>query len=139
MLSNENLVPMQPLTGNELQTAWSESWRVISRYRDFFRACKDAIAEALDGSPASKSDRGDEFWQDYALRADAHLVVGLYFSDEHEKAPGYVRSGAPIVWMAAKVSVRASRRRTRNSTWTRRAAGTRGLPGGASDRTYGAR
>jgi hypothetical protein len=104
MLTSEKLVPMQPLAGNELQTAWSESWRVISRYRDFFRACKDAIAEALDGSPASKSDRGDEFWQDYALRrADAHLVVGLYFSDEHEKAPGYVCSGAPIVWMAAKV------------------------------------
>ena len=31
------------------------------------------------------------------------LVVGLYFSDEYERAPGYVRSGTPIVWMAAKV------------------------------------
>ena len=47
-----------------------------------------------------------EFWQDYALHAlqsDAHLVVGLYFSDESEKAPGCVPSGAPIVWIAAKV------------------------------------
>ena len=59
MPSNENLVPMQPLTGNELQTVWSESWRVISRYRDFFHACKPAIALALDASPTSKSDRGD--------------------------------------------------------------------------------
>ena len=79
MLSKENLVPMQPLTGNELETAWSDSWRVISRYRDFFHACKEAIREALDASPASKSDRGDWFWQDHALhQTDAHWVTHIW-------------------------------------------------------------
>ncbi len=103
MLSKEKLVPMEPLIGNELETAWSDSWRVISRYRDFFHACKEAIREALDASPTSKSDRGDWFWQDHVLQSGARLVVGIYLSDEDEKAPGYVPSGAPTVFMAAKV------------------------------------
>ena len=29
MLTDESLVPMQPLTANELETAWSDSWRLI--------------------------------------------------------------------------------------------------------------
>jgi hypothetical protein len=29
--------------------------------------------------------------------------VGLYYSDENEKAPGYVRSRTPIIWMAAQI------------------------------------
>lgn len=104
MLTDENLVPMPPLTVDELQAKWSESWLVIERYRDFFHACKDEIAEALDASPvgSSKSDRGDWFWQDYAFRNGARLVVGLYRTDDDQKAPGYVPSHTPIVWMAAK-------------------------------------
>lgn len=72
MLTDEDLVPMPPLTGDELHAKWSESWLEVERYRDFFHACRDEIAEALDASPigSSKSDRGDWFWQDYAFPSE---------------------------------------------------------------------
>jgi hypothetical protein len=103
MLSDEDLVPIPPLTVDELQAKWNESWLVVERYRDFFHACKDEIAEALDASPigSSKSDRGDWFWQDYAFPNGARLVVGLYRTDDDQKAPGYIPSHTPIVFMAA--------------------------------------
>ena len=103
MLAAEGLVPTQPLTTTELGTLWADSWLVIRRYRDFFHACKDQIAEALDATPASTSDRGDWFWQDYNLGGDVRLVVGLFYTDEHEKAPGFVPARGPLLWMAAKV------------------------------------
>jgi len=40
---------MQPLTADELQGAWSDSWRLIERYQAFFHACKDAIGKELGG------------------------------------------------------------------------------------------
>src|SRR5262249_35916896 len=69
MLTDEGLVQMQPLAADELQTAWSDSWRVIERYQAFFQSCKDAIGEELGAELISgaKSDRGYWFWQDYAL------------------------------------------------------------------------
>jgi hypothetical protein len=109
MLTDEDLVPILPLSVDELQAKWSESWLVVERYRDFFHACKDEIAEALGASPigSSKSDRGDWFWQDYDLHNGARLVVGLYRTDDDQKAPGYVPSDTPIVFMAAKYETEA--------------------------------
>jgi hypothetical protein len=79
MLAAEGLVPIQPLSENELDTAWADGWRVVMRYRDFFQACKGSIAEALDAELiSSKSDRGDWVWQDYRLTGSARLAVGLF-------------------------------------------------------------
>jgi hypothetical protein len=103
MLSAEELVPTSPLNSAELGTAWADSWSLVRRYREFFHACKDEIGKALDAeSVNSSSDRGDWFWQDYTLRDGSRLVVGLYCSDEGEKAPGYVTTRTPEVWMAAE-------------------------------------
>ena len=140
MLTNENLVPMQPLTGNELQTAWSESWRVISRYRDFFHACKErsprrSMARRRTNRTVAKGSGRtmrlravDDIWSSACTSATSTR------RRRDTSAPAHRSCG----WQR-RSSVRASRRRTRNSPRTRRAAGTRGLPGGASDRTYGAR
>lgn len=105
MLSAEDLVPTPPLNSTELGTAWAESWSLVRRYREFFHACKTEIGTALGAEPASAnswSDRGDWFWQDYTLQDQTRLVVGLFCSDEGEKAPGYVTTRVPLVWMAAK-------------------------------------
>jgi hypothetical protein len=106
MLTDEGLVPMKPLTADVLQGAWSESCRLIERYREFFDACKDAIGKELGAELISgaKSDRGYFwFWQDYALTSGARLVVGLHYTDEGEKAPGYVPSRTPTIFMAAEI------------------------------------
>ncbi len=105
MLTAEQLVPTQPLTADDLGTAWADSSRVVQRYGDFFHACVAEIAQALDAKPLSnsRSDRGDWFWQDFAFPGGARLVVGLYFSDEGQKGSGFVQSRTPLVWMAAKL------------------------------------
>lgn len=106
MLAAEGLVPTQPLTEAELGTLWADSWSVVRRYREFFHACKESFAEALQATAqgaATWSDRGDWFWQDYNLGGDVRLVVGLFCTDEHEKAPGFAPTRQPLVWMAAKV------------------------------------
>ncbi len=54
----------------------------------------------------SWSDRGDWFWQDFEFSTGERLVVGLYYRDEHENAPGFVASRMPLVWMAAKIDGR---------------------------------
>jgi hypothetical protein len=105
MLTNEGLVPVQPLEGAELETAWADSWRTVRRYRDFFGACKDRIGEMLaaDRVPTSRSDRGDWFWQDYVFPDNVRVVVGLFNTDENEKIPLSQRTRAPILFLAAKV------------------------------------
>jgi hypothetical protein len=105
MLTDEGLVPMKPLTADELQGAWSDSYQLIQRYQDFFHACKGAIGEELGAELISgaKSDRSYWFWQDYALTSGARLVVGLHYTDEAEKAPGYVPSRTPTIFIAAEI------------------------------------
>jgi len=105
MLTEEGLIPMKPLTGSELGTAWSESRTVVRRYHEFFRACQSAIADALGATPVSnsKSEHFDYIWQDF-LRADGtRLVVGIWYTDEGVPIKPPVYTGAPIVWMAAQV------------------------------------
>jgi hypothetical protein len=102
MLAEEDLVPLRPLSGAEMGQAWPEAWGVIRRYRDFFHACKAAIANATGASQlsASASDRGDWFWQDYRDADGARFLVGLFFTDENERLPPGAHARAPIVWIA---------------------------------------
>ncbi len=104
MLSEEGLVPVQPLTEHELGTTWADSWSVVRRYREFFHACKDPIGEALGASPLpnSWSDRGEWFWQDNAWTDGVRIAVGFFCTDEYERIPAAARTRTPLVWMAVK-------------------------------------
>jgi hypothetical protein len=100
MLSEEGLVPIEPLAPSEMREAWANAWAVVRRFRDFFHACKPEIAARTGMSQvsSSSSDRGDWFWQDYRDADGTRLVVGLYFTDENERLPPGAHVRAPIVW-----------------------------------------
>lgn len=102
MLADEDLVPVPPLSASELGTAWADAWALVRRYREFFHACKEAVAGALAAEvvPNSWSDRGDGFWQDYALPDGTRVVIGLLHTDEQEKITSKRRE--PIVWAGVK-------------------------------------
>ncbi len=103
MLTEEGLIPMKELAGDELGDAWSKSRAVIIRYHDFFRACKAAIAEQLGGEASSNSRSAsvDYTWQDFLLPSGVRVVVGIWYTDEGVPLKPPVYKDAPIVWMAA--------------------------------------
>lgn len=123
MLADEGLVPVSPLTPSELGTSWADAWRIISRYRDFFHACKDAIGDGLGAVmiPNRWSDPGYMFWQEYVLPDGSRLVVGLLHTDEYEKVPQHVRN--PILWAGALAEQHESWARLREALWAIRPAG----------------
>ena len=83
MLTDEGLVPVEPLRESELGTAWADSWDIIRRYRDFFVACRERIGESLGADPIgqSKYGPGNVFWQDYRFDDGAQLAVSIYYTD----------------------------------------------------------
>ena len=99
MLATEDLVPMRPMTVDELGTQWADSWRVVRRYGDFFIACKEAIGIQLSATalPHRWSNKGDWIYQDYALSDGPTIVVGLGHTDEHERVQVHKRT--PILWV----------------------------------------
>jgi len=88
------------MTTEELGTDWSDSWRLIRRFADFFGGCKEAIGHQLAATayPNRWSNRGDWIYQDYGLDdGGASIVVGLGNTDEHETIAVHTRT--PIVWV----------------------------------------
>lgn len=106
MLSEEGLIPMQPLTTAETGATWADSWRIVRRYREFFHACKERIGEELGASPVSNSwsDRGDWFWQDYMFEDGVRVIVGLFCTDEFERIPAVAKTRSPLIWMAVQAN-----------------------------------
>ncbi len=104
MLSEEGLVPMQPLSAAEFGDVWNSSRAVVVRYHEFFRACKSAIAESLGAEiiPNSSSEHYEYTWQDYRLVNRERLVIGIWYTDEGVPIKPAVYTKAPIVWMAAE-------------------------------------
>ena len=100
MLAGEGLVPTPPLDDAELGARWADSWNVVRRYSEFFRGCKEAIAEALSANafPNRSSVRGDWVFQDYGLEDTSSVAVGMFCTDELEKQSP--RSRSPILWVA---------------------------------------
>lgn len=101
MLTEEGLIPMKPLAGDELKDLWSQSQEVIARFHDYFRACKEAIAEALEAKPhANRSSAQMTYiYQDFQT-ADGELIgVGLNYSDEDLVLPADAYRDAPYVWL----------------------------------------
>lgn len=103
MLASEGLIPIKPLSQEDLGPRWADAWTAVRRYGDFFDACKGRIADALGAQALSNSwsPRGDWFWQDYAFDGGSRLVVGLLCTDEHEQIPTHAHTRTPIVWLAA--------------------------------------
>jgi hypothetical protein len=104
MLSDEGLVPIQPLSDEELGHAWNDSRNVIRRYHDFFRACKTAIGEHLGAEviSGSASDHVEYIWQDFRLTDATRIVVGIWFTDEGVPLKPPIYRHSPIVWMAVQ-------------------------------------
>jgi hypothetical protein len=93
---------MRPLDAGDLDAAWARSRAVVRRFHEFFRACKGAIADSLDGEPMSNSwaDHTDYSWQDFRLRDGARLTVGIYHTDEGFLSNRQEPQQAPTVWIS---------------------------------------
>ena len=105
MLAEEGLIPMKPLSEEELGRAWRDSYEAVRRYWDFFRACKGEIADRTGASQASNSwaNQLNSAWQDFVFEDQVHLAVGLYYTDEYEPvAPTHT----VIVWLAPRAEDR---------------------------------
>src|SRR5205085_2651140 len=83
MLSEEGLVPVKPLVDDELTDAWVRSEMVIVRYHDFFRACVDAIADALGAETDlhRESSAPGYIWRGFKTKGGEFTAVGLNSSD----------------------------------------------------------
>lgn len=106
MLTEEGLIPLKPLTGDELSDLWSRSQAVIARFHDYFRACKDAIADALDAKPHSNrySAQMTYIYQDFTTTNGELIGVGLNYSDDDLTLPPQAYRAAPYVWLTIEAS-----------------------------------
>lgn len=101
MLTEEGLIPVKPLAGDELTDLWSRSQAVITRFHDYFRACKDAIADALGAKPHSNrsSAQMTYIYQDFVTTIGELIGVGLNYSDIDLTLPPHLYRDAPYVWL----------------------------------------
>lgn len=106
MLTEEGLIPVKPLAGDELTDLWSRSQAVIARFHDYFRACKDAIAEALDAKPHynRSSAQMTYVYQDFTTPTGELVGVGLNYSDDDLTLPPHAYRDAPYVWLTIEAS-----------------------------------
>jgi hypothetical protein len=97
MLTEEGLPPSNPLADDELTNLWSRSRVVIARFHDYFRACKHAIADALDTKPHSNrsSAQMTYVYQDFTTTTGELIDVGLNYSDDDLTLPPQVYRDAP--------------------------------------------
>ena len=76
MLADEGLVPMKPLADEELRELWERSWLAVGRFHEFFGACRDEIAGALNMAPGSKSRLDPGYiWQDFVDNEGGRIVA----------------------------------------------------------------
>jgi len=81
---------------------------VIARFHDYFRACKDAIADALDTKPHSNrsSAQMTYVYQDFTTTTGELIDVGLNYSDDDLTLSPQVYRDAPYVWLTIEASDR---------------------------------
>jgi hypothetical protein len=106
MLAEEGLIPVKPLEGEELTDAWSRSQAIIERYHEYFRTCKDAIADALEAPPHPNraSAQATYVYQDFATVEGELIGVGLNYSDHGFPITPKVYRNAPIVWLTIEAN-----------------------------------
>ena len=102
MLSDEGLIPVKPLQGSELRDLWSQSEANIRRYHEYFRACKDAISEALMAPPLRNRTPSSQtyIYQEFKTAEKEQVTVGFHFSDRGLPIKPKIYRDAPIVWLA---------------------------------------
>jgi hypothetical protein len=106
MLSEEGLIPVKPITADEL-TTWRDAAATVERFHDFFNKCKEAIAAALGAKPISNSAaaRHAYAYQDYLLDDGTRIVVGIDASDDG-RVPKSVARRSLVLWMAVEAKHR---------------------------------
>jgi hypothetical protein len=106
MLTEEGLIPMKPLEGEELLDAWSRSEAVIRRYHDYFRACKDAVAKELDARPHPNrsSATPTHIYHDFETHDGELIGVGLSYSDHVLTIKPKVYRDSPVAWLTIEAT-----------------------------------
>ncbi len=106
MLTEEGLIPVKPLAGDELTDLWSRSQAVVARFHDYFRACKDAIADALEATPHSNrsSAQMTYVYQDFRTATGELIGVGLNYSDDDLTLSPQAYRHLPYVWLTIEAS-----------------------------------
>jgi hypothetical protein len=101
MLNDEALIPMKPLEGDELGNEWSRSQAIVRRYHDYFRACREAIAEALHAKPHSNrsSAQATYIYQDFETAEGELIAVCLNYTDREFPLTPKVYRDAPVVML----------------------------------------
>jgi hypothetical protein len=101
MLNDEGLIPMKPLEVDELGDEWSRSQVIVRRYHDYFRACREAIAEALEATPHSNrsSAQATYIYQDFETAEGELIAVGLNYTDREFPLTPKVYRDAPVVML----------------------------------------
>jgi hypothetical protein len=105
MLTEEGLVPVQPLASSELADDWSKSQAIIDHYHDFFRACKDTASEALGGALAHRNRSSFQrtyVYQDFVTDREELIGLGFGYSDYDLELPKAHRRGHPYLWITVE-------------------------------------
>ena len=102
MLTEEGLVPVQPLASSELADGWSKSQAIIDHYHDFFRACKDTASEAFGGALAHRNRSSFQrtyVYQDFVTDREELIGLGFGYSDHDLDLPKAQRRDHPYLWI----------------------------------------
>jgi hypothetical protein len=92
LLEEEGLIPVKPLTGDELLHAWPEAYVVITHYHKFFSSATRLISEAIGGeATAGKNSRVWWTYQTYERASGDHPTVGISAKSEN---------GVPFLWIS---------------------------------------
>lgn len=98
LLEEEGLIPVKPLTGEDLARAWPEAHAVIVRHHDFFKSAISQISEAIGGKPTG--GRGASIWwtyQTFERESGDRPTVGISCGGD-----------APFLWISIDPSALAS-------------------------------
>ncbi len=98
LLEEEGLIPMKPLTGQDLARAWPEARAVIAHHHDFFKSAIGQISEAIGAKPTG--GKGASTWwtyQTFERDSGERPTVGISCGGE-----------APFLWISIDASALAS-------------------------------
>ena len=88
----------------------------MNRYHDYFRGCKDAIAEALGAKPYSRTNTGADYaYQDFVTPAGEWICVYLSCSDHDVAGVASAYTNSPTVRLGVDIEESADREAFRRS------------------------
>lgn len=96
LLHEEGLIPVKPLSSEDLSLAWPDAYAVISHFHDFFASTIKQISAALGGTPTA--GRSSSIWwtyQTFNRPGGGRPTVGISCKYEN---------GVPFVWITVAPS-----------------------------------